>query len=280
MIHDVRLTLARPGLASASLEGLIDAEAFAATTPSQVRTPVAAIRAAPDPQAEQIDQLLFGEMFDILEDRGGFAWGQARRDGYVGFVDQNALSTSQAAPTHWVSVRGAFAFAEPSIRSQPFGPLSLNALVTVDDDEGPLAHALGAGWIARTHLTPLGEVLDDPATVAERLLGAPYLWGGRDSQGLDCSGLIQQALFACGQGCPRDADQQMLVGAAIRRESLRRGDLVFWPGHVGMMLDAERLIHANAHHMAVAVEPLEVAAVRIAQTTSGPPAAFRRPCGP
>ena len=121
-------------------------------------------------------------------------------------------------------------------------------------------------WVVREHLTSLGTWARDPAAVAERFLGVPYLWGGRDSLGLDCSGLVQQAFYAVGRACPRDTDQQLAAFAQpAERAALQRGDLVFWKGHVGMMLDAQRLIHANAHHMAVAIEPVETALERISR---------------
>jgi cell wall-associated NlpC family hydrolase len=274
---DPRHTLARPDLAAAWLEGVTPASRYAAATAWRTKGPAVAILASGDPMAAQVDQLLFGEAFDVIEVSRGFAWGQARRNGYVGFVEAEALSPDVFAPTHWVSAPSTFAFAEPSIKSRPFGPLSLNALVEIEAEDDRLALARGAGWIAKIHLRPIGRVFEDPASVAEGFVGVPYLWGGRTCVGLDCSGLVQQALFACGRGCPRDTDQQAGLGVAVRGTDLRRGDLVFWPGHVGMMLDADRLIHANAHHMAVAVEPLAAAADRIARTATGEPTAFRRP---
>ncbi|HEX7758523.1 MAG TPA: NlpC/P60 family protein [Caulobacteraceae bacterium] len=274
--RDGRLTLARPDLARAELEGLVKAEQFAPATPRQVRVPVAAVRRAPDAGAEQLDQLLLGEIFDVLELEGGFAWGQARRDGYVGFVDAAALGEVGPAPTHWVSALRTYAYAEPAIRAATFGPLSMNALVSIDEESGVFAHAAGVGWIGRRHLTPVGESLSDFVAVAEQYLGAPYLWGGRDSLGLDCSGLIQQALYACGKTCPRDTDQQAKLGAAAPGNALVRGDLVFWKGHVGVMLDGARLLHANAHHLGVAIEPLGEAIQRIAAADVGQPTDFRR----
>ncbi len=276
MTGDPRVTLARPDLATAALEGVVRAAHFEAPTPSRVIAPCAPLRAQADARAEQVNQLLFGETFDILEPSGDFVWGQARRDGYVGFVERRTLSTELLAPTHWVKAVRAFAFAEPSIKAPASGPLSLNALVTVVEDAEAFVRAQGIGWIARPHLAPIGEVLDDPAAVAETFIGAPYLWGGRDGLGVDCSGLVQQALWACGRACPRDADQQAALGEGVDREMLRRGDLVFWAGHVGMMLDARRLIHANAHHMAVAIEPLAGAVSRIEAAGAGAPTAFRR----
>jgi len=273
---DPRTTLARGGVARSELEGLTPADRFVEVKGRACAAPRAAIRAGPESAAEQVDQLLFGERFDVLDICEGYAMGQAARDGYVGWVETSALAKVDQVPTHRVSALRTFAFATPSIKSAYAGPYSLNALVTVVETDGPLAHAQDAGWIPRAHLTQIGEGFEDPAAVAERFLGAPYLWGGRDSLGLDCSGLVQQAFYAAGWGCPRDADQQAGLGREIARVDLRRGDLVFWRGHVGMMVDASRFIHANGHHMAVVIEDLEVAVSRIAAAGSGAPTAFRR----
>ncbi len=277
MSLDPRLTLARTDLAAAGLEGEVSAGRFAPTFATQVIAPAAAIRAAPDPSAEQLDQLLIGEVFDKLEENDGFVWGQARRDGYVGFVEASTLADEINTPTHWVSVPGTFAFAETSIKARAFGPISLNALVTIIEETETLALASDAGWIAKAHLSHIGEISADPAAVAETFLGAPYLWGGRTSLGLDCSGLVQQSLYAAGLACPRDADQQALLGTPIDLNGLMRGDLVCWRGHIGMMLDEVRLIHANAHHMAVAIESLAEAVARIEAKGGGEPTAMRRP---
>ncbi len=273
---DPRLTLARDGLASADLEGIAPAGRYAQTTPLRVITPNTPLRAAPSPRAGQVDQLLFGEIFDRLETREDYAFGRARRDGYVGYVRADTLSGDLIAPTHWIAAIRTFAFEDPSIKSAARGPVSLNALVAIEAETPSLALAHGLGWIARDHLRPIGEVFGDPADVALRFLGAPYLWGGRDSLGLDCSGLVQQALYACGLACPRDSDQQAGLGRPAPSLSLRRGDLVFWRGHVGMMLDPRRILHANGHHMAVAIEPLASAEARIVAAGGGPPTAFRR----
>jgi cell wall-associated NlpC family hydrolase len=271
------VTLARPDLAAADLQGLAPAERYRDRRRMRLVVPVAALRRAPDAAAEQLDQLLYGETFDMLDPQGDFAWGQARRDGYVGFVEAAALSEAAAAPTHRVGALRTFAFAQPSIKAPAIGPFSLNALVTVAEVTGDFARDDAGAWFWAAHLAPIGRFERDPAAVAERFLGAPYLWGGRDSLGLDCSGLVQQALQACGQACPRDSDQQAALGHEVARETLRRGDLVFWRGHVGMMLDQARLIHANGHHMAVAIEPLEAAVARIEASGSGAPTAYRRP---
>jgi cell wall-associated NlpC family hydrolase len=272
---DPRITPARPDLASRDLEGLVRATAYADPQPLAAAVPALAIRAAPRGDAEQVDQLLFGERFEVLEEAAGFAWGQARRDGYVGFVDRTGLAEA-ATPTHRVSALRTYAFAEPSIKAAALGPYSINALVSVEAEEGRFRKAQGSGWFVESHLAPIGVFDDDPVAVAQRFLGAPYLWGGRDSLGVDCSGLVQQALLACGRACPRDTDQQMALGAEVAAGALARGDLVFWRGHVAMMLDAAHILHANAHHMATAIEPLAEAVARIAAAGSGDPIAFRR----
>ena len=276
MSYDARITPIRDGVAGQSLEGLIRAEVYLEPKVMVCAAPAAGIHRMPDAASEQMDQLLFGEVFEVLEEEGAFLWGQARRDGYVGFVNAAALAKADAQPTHRIAALRTYAFAGPSIKTRASGPYSMGALVTVEGEEGKLSKAAGAGWMTTSHLTPVGEFETDLAAVAERYLGAPYLWGGRESLGLDCSGLVQQALFACGLACPRDTDQQEALGHAIAREDFGRGDLVFWRGHVGIGLDAGRLVHANGHHMAVAIEPLETAINRIAAGDTGEPTSFRR----
>jgi cell wall-associated NlpC family hydrolase len=277
MKPDPRLTPLRDGVASRALEGVVEAEVYVDPRPMVCALPAAGIHAAPDGDAEQMDQLLFGERFDVLEEEaGGWVWGQARRDGYVGFVRQASLATPGPAPSHRISALRTYAFAGPSIKTRASGPYSLNSLVCVEATEGRLAKVAGAGWMAVEHLSPIGDFEADPAAVAERHLGAPYLWGGRESLGLDCSGLIQQALFACGRACPRDTDQQEALGRAISRAEFGRNDLVFWKGHMAMGLDAARIVHANGHHMMTAVEPLDEAIARISAAGHGEPTSFRR----
>ena len=276
MSPDPRVTQARSDLASVDLEGVLRAPRFADPLPRRVVVPSAMLRAGPGPGAVQTSQVIFGERFDALETQGAFVWGQAVRDGYVGWLPAAALSSEILEPTHRVIALRTFAFADPSIKSAPFGPLSLNALVTVNQTNDALSQARTAGWIATAHLAPIGEAFVEPATTAERFLGTPYLWAGRDSIGLDCSGLVQQAFWAAGLTCPRDSDQQSILGVEVSPEALERGDLVFWRGHVGMMLDADRLIHANGHHMAVTIEPLPEVVARTLAKGEGGPTAFRR----
>jgi cell wall-associated NlpC family hydrolase len=273
---DPRITPLREGLASRVLEGVEPAGRYVDPVRRVARVPAAALRRSPDPEAEQLDQVLFGERFEVLDEAGGFAWGQATRDGYVGYVALADLAEPPAAPTHRIAAPRTYAFASPSIKTRASGPFPINALVTEEAREGRFVKAAGAGWIVAEHLSPIGEFETDFVAVAERFVGAAYLWGGRESGGLDCSGLVQLALLACGRACPRDTDQQAQMGRAIDAHEARRGDLVFWRGHVGIVLDGGRLLHANAHHMAAAIEPLAGAIERIRAAEFGEPTAWRR----
>ena len=263
------------GAAFADREGVVPAARYVAPRPCVCAAWEAPILSAPDPDAEQVDQLLHGEPFAVLGARDGYAYGEAGRDGYVGWVREPALAPGAGAPTHRVVALRTYVFSAPALKSTPRGQLSLNALLTGGASEGGFL-AAADGWVWAAHLAPVGERFEtEAAGVAERHLGAPYRWGGRDSLGLDCSGLVQQAFYACGRGCPRDSGEQSALGRAISRPEAGRGDLAFWRGHVGLMLDGDRIIHANAHHMAVAVEPLGAATARIAEAGGGEPH-FRR----
>jgi cell wall-associated NlpC family hydrolase len=275
--HDPRLTLARPDLADARLQGLVPAAAYRPTRPAYCRSPFAGIRSAPDDAAEQPDQLLFGETFHVLDRSGGWAWGQAARDGYVGFVREGDLGEGVPAATHEIAALGAYGLSRPDIKAPGQGPYSLGALVTVTRSDGRFAFAEGAGWLVQSQLRAIGNVEAEPVAVAEQFLGAPYLWGGRQSLGLDCSGLVQVALQACGRECPRDTDmQEAALGVSVSPDQLRRGDLVFWTGHVGWMVDDRLLLHASGGWAAVVIEPLIEAARRIRSTGRGEPTAYRR----
>jgi cell wall-associated NlpC family hydrolase len=270
-----RLTLARPDLAAASLEGIVAAGRYAPARPMRVAAAVAPVFAAPDPGSERLDELIYGERFDGLETRGAFVWGQAARDGYVGFVAADALGPPGAAPTHRVAAIRADAFDAPPDTAAASGPFSLNALVTVEAEDGALSRAADGRWFRTADLAPIGALERDPAAVAERFLGAPYRRGGRTSAGIDGAGLVQQALYACGHGCPRGADQQLALGREIARGEAGRGDLVGWRGHVGLLLDDARLIHADVGQMSVVIEPLDAAIARTEAAGRGAPV-FRR----
>lgn len=276
-MNDRRLTLMRDGLAAEFLDGVIAAERYAQTQVFHCSVSAAAIHAAPDAGSEQQDQLLFGEAFEVLSESEGFCFGQARRDGYVGYVAREALNAGVIEPTHWVRALRTIAFSKADLKSPVKLQLTMNSLVRVIGSDGKFLEVEDAGFVFADHLSPVGRYAADHVAVAEVFVGAPYLWGGRESVGLDCSGLVQQALYAAGGASPRDAYMQVeTLGRPIERKHLGRGDLVFWDGHVAIMVDAKRIIHANAHHMSVEIEPLKDAEKRIKAAGAGAPTAFRR----
>jgi cell wall-associated NlpC family hydrolase len=267
---DPRITPARFDLAAVSLRGKVEAERYADPVAYSCIVSAAPIRRAPAEDGPMDDQLLFGDGFDAYEVSDGWAWGQSRADRYCGYVRADHLSEGEPALTHRVTALRAYAFAKPDLKTQPLALLSMNCRIAAMERDGRCVLAHGAGWIWDGHLAALDAPYPaDHAAVAERFLGAPYLWGGKESLGLDCSGLVQMALTACGAPCPRDTDQQeAALGAPVDFDDtltgLKRGDLVFWRGHVGLMLDGARLIHATAHFMETAIEPLREARDRIA----------------
>lgn len=268
-MSDPRLTPARPDLAAAHLEGTVQAERFAEPVPRAAIVPAAPIRKAPARGAPMDDQLLFGDRFDVYEEKDGWVWGQAQSDSYVGYVRADQLAEPGPPPDHKIVSLRSYAFSQPDIKSRPNMLLSLNARLVVSEREGRFVRDARAGWIIADDTAPLDAAAPDHAGTAERFLGAPYLWGGKESLGLDCSGLVQMALAASGIAAPRDSDLQEKLGEPVEiaedLSGLKRGDLVFWAGHVGIMLDEARLIHANAHHMRTEIEPLAAAAARIAE---------------
>lgn len=271
-LPDPETILARDGLAALELEGVMSARAYGATEPMQCTVAAAPLRETPEDDGRQRDQLIFGELFDVLEEAGGWCFGRARRDGVVGWVEAAALSAPVIAPTHRVAAIRTYAWAEPDVKSQPTMLLSLNALVTARAEVGEFIEVERAGFIARAHLKDFLEFERDPAEVAERFIGAPYQWGGRESLGLDDAALVQQALYACGLGCPRGAGAQAReLGQAIQHSDLRRGDLMFWDGGAGVLVDAERVAHASRAALAVTIEPL----ARLIDGAAEPPV-FRR----
>lgn len=272
---DARMTLVRGGVAARALEGLVEAERFVDPAPRQVRVPVTALRRASAADAEQLDQMLFGELFDVLEEADGWAFGQARRDGYVGFVASADLGEPGVPATHVVRALRTYGYSGPSIKTAPTGLYSMNTPLADEGREGRFVKTAG-GWFVADHLAPLDQPAEDFVAVAERFVGTPYFWGGRTSIGLDCSGLVQQALYATGRPCPRDSDQQAAMGEPVDPADLRRGDLVFWKGHVAIMLNETDILHANGAAMAVTAEPLAVAVERTRVSGGGEPTAYRR----
>lgn len=266
-----------PANARVALESATSAPANlprVAGVPARIAAPVADLLAAPEGSRDR--QLLFGDTVTLIEARNGFSFVQAQKDGYVGYLPDTALAAPQEA-THWVSSPATHLYAKPDFKSADRLSLSFGSRVQITSQRGRFCETPD-GFIPAQHVTPLGEHLADPTAVAALFLGTPYLWGGNAAFGIDCSGLIQAACLACGIPCPGDSDMQAAELGALLPEGTppQRGDLLFWKGHVALVVSGDTLIHANVHHMAVAYEPLDAAIERIAQQGDGPVTAHRR----
>jgi cell wall-associated NlpC family hydrolase len=278
---DPRVTPARADLAARHLQGKVTASRFVDGRVMEVIEPQAPLRREPRPDAPLDTEALKGERVTVYDTNAeGFSWGQLAADNYVGWLPTNALAPAGAMPTHKVAALRTFAFPGPSIKLPPIETLPLGATLAVARIADRMAVTAGGAHVPAGHLKPLGDYETDFVAVAERFVGVPYLWGGKTALGLDCSGLVQVSLTACGMACPRDSDMQeaalgRVVGTSIDHIELKRGDLVFWKGHVAMVRDDENLLHANAFHMAVAIEPIAEAVARI-RAAGGNVTAVRR----
>jgi hypothetical protein len=281
MSFDPRITPARADLADERLRGALEAPRYSTGTLMRIVAPSTPLRARPSPEVSIDTEALIGERVRVYDEHEGWAWGQLESDGYVGYFSAEALGPEDPPPTHRVSALRTFVYPGPNLKLPPLRHLSLGATVPVIGREKEWAVTGPTAFVFAAHLAPLDSRESDFVAVAERFVGTPYLWGGKTSLGLDCSGLIQLSLAAAGIAAPRDTDmQQQALGAPVELapdvSGLRRGDIVFWKGHMGVMLDAERLLHANGHHMAVAIEPLREAEERIRLNSYGPVVAIKR----
>ena len=280
-ILDRRIHAFRPDLAARHLAGQVEARRFVDPQPMRVVAASAPLRREPRPDAPLDTEALAGELVQVYESEEGWAWAQLAGDGYVGYLPDDALRPDQSEPTHRISALRTFVYPGPSIKLPPLEALSLNAGVAVVEERGDFAVLADGGHVFVKHLARPDQFQPDFVAVAERFLGVPYLWGGKTSLGLDCSGLTQLALAAAGIASPRDSDMlEAALGHPVELRDdlsgLRRGDLIFWKGHVGILTDAETLLHANGNTMTVHREPLREARDRIRDESFGTITSIKR----
>lgn len=269
---DRRLTPATDRVAHVSLRGRLERPRF--TEGERLRVSVALADLLKAPGGARDRQLWLGEDFTVVDRRDGWAFGFAEKDGFCGWLPETALADA-APPTHWVASPGTLLYPEPRSASRELAALPMGARLAVLGPVDKWAETT-QGFVPFRHLRPLGDWLADPVAVAEGLLHTPYLWGGNSRHGIDCSGLVQLAFHVCGVQVAGDSDLQMGDGRAIAREEARRGDLVFWNGHVAILTGPDRIIHANGGTMSVAFEGLEEAIERIMRQGEGEPTGWRR----
>mgnify|MGYP003382479970 CR=1 FL=1 len=282
--HNPRLHAFRPDLADIRLKGEVSAERFVSGSAAQIAVPVSDMKRLPAHDAGLDTQLLLGDAVQVYDRANGWAWVQAERDGYVGYVSESDLTGPVKPATHVVIEPRSFVYPGPDLRFPVVETVSMGSGVraTGEAETRGTRYLLldhGAAMIAN-HLAPVVEHASDYVAVAERPVNTPYLWGGNTGFGIDCSGLVQLALRMSGVNVLRDSDmQEATIGApldpGLNHQNVQRGDLVFWKGHVAIMTDAEMMIHANGHTMLVSRERLDDAVKRIGYLY-GQPTGFRR----
>lgn len=272
---DKRTTPTNGRVAAAHLRGLVSAEHFTDGVPRQIGVPLVDLQRSPGGARDR--QLLSGDRVTVYDEVAGYRFVQSQKDGYVGYVRQDAVAERDDA-THFVAMPSGHAYTEPDIKAPEAHPIYFGALVQVVSHMPRFFETAAGTYIPKPQLRPMDRLFRDPVTVAQMFFGAPYLWGGNSVAGIDCSGLVQAACLACAIPCAGDSDlQERGLGAELPSDApLQRGDVVFWKGHVALAVNGETLIHANAHHMAVAYEPASHAIRRIEAQGDGPVTSRRR----
>jgi cell wall-associated NlpC family hydrolase len=282
---DPRRHAYREDMAASGLSDKVQAPRYVDGVTQQVIAARAPLRSAPKFHAPLMTEALHGEAVTVYDSKDGWIWGQLKRDGYVGYIPADHLSSNVFKPTHAVRVRATYIFPSPDIKTPPIDMLTFGARTAADGREGRFLSLARGGYIFAEHCVGAGDKLKDYVRAAERLVGTPYLWGGKTSLGLDCSALVQLSLHAAGIDCPRDTDmQESEVGEAVEgiiddgalKGGLERGDLIFWKGHVAIAQSSDWIVHASGQQMETVMEPVRHAIERIGQSW-GKPTSVKRP---
>lgn len=235
------------------------------------------MRAEPQPSSTAVSELLPGQRFDVIDAEGGWAWGFSAHDHYVGYIRADNLTADAPTRTHRITAPTALCFSRPDIKSEVAHTLPMNAEAAAEIFDENFLRLRNGTFVHKRHIGALKEFAGDHVEVAHFFIGTPYRWGGRRRAGIDCSGLVQIALGACGIDVPRDTDQQAAaIGSPVEDDTYRRGDFVFFPGHVGIMIDEANLLHANAYWMTTLIEPLSDVTRRLRSDHEQPVTAVRR----
>lgn len=273
---DKRLNAWRDDLADSRLRGTVSAARYADGEPMTVQSPRAGLHGRADETSMMIAEALLGDLVSVFESANGWSWAQLQKDNYVGYIKSDNLRPCWQQATHKLSVVASFIYPEPDLKSVPATRIFLNSQLCVKQVSQGWAELEQGGFVYEPHVCQIDEFATDPVAIAEKFINVPYLWGGATQDGLDCSALVQQAYHACGLVCPRDSDMIEAEIGDPNPNSLQRGDLVFWDGHIGMMQDETSMIHANGYHMAVESEEFAKAQARI-NRQYGSTARVRRP---
>ena len=209
-------------------------------------------------------ECLFGETVEVLDEDLDWVYCKLITDNYHGWVKKNNIAKFKKA-THRVFNIRTFIYNDADLKSNIALYLPMGANLVVEKIYSEWAkiiylvdERIKVGYVPAQHIVELQHKVSDWVAIAQSLEGTPYNWGGRDTIGLDCSALLQLTYQTYGQAIGRNTSDQVKLDKPIidNISDLKRGCVIFWKGHVGIMINKVNCIHANAFHMKTVTEPL------------------------